>query len=127
VPLHTPRTASVRVAGSGLVAASLGDFAQGYDGPGPFVFLAAGLLVLLVPWRLTPLPAVVTSVFFLAGALANSSDLAAAVDGGGLLACTGVVVQLAGFAVSAVAGCLALRGVRRERGPHASTGHREEG
>ncbi|GAA2289244.1 hypothetical protein GCM10010415_70850 [Streptomyces atrovirens] len=113
------------VAGCGMLAASAGDSAQGYDGPGPFVFLAVGLAVLLAPWRPAPLLATVTAAFFLTGAVANTEDLTTTVDTGGLLATVGVVLQLAGFVVAVVAGVLAVRGPRGEgpvpvprSGPH---------
>ncbi|MGW3623089.1 hypothetical protein [Streptomyces sp. NPDC000880] len=113
------RPASVLTAGFALLAASAGDFAQGYDGPGPFIFLVAGLVVLLVPWRQIAWLAVATSLFFLVGAIVNFGDLEGALESAEVFPVIGVVVQLAGFVVSGVAGLFAL-GKRRpgtERSP----------
>jgi hypothetical protein len=39
-----------------LILAAIGDEATGYDGPGPFIYLAFAGIVALVPGRYTPLP-----------------------------------------------------------------------
>lgn len=113
------RPASVLTAGLALLAASAGDFAQGYDGPGPFIFLVAGLVVLLVPWRQIAWLAVATSLLFLVGAIVNFGDVEGVFESAVVFPVIGLVVQLAGFVVSAVAGLFAL-GKRRpgtERSP----------
>ncbi|MFF3291532.1 hypothetical protein [Streptomyces sp. NPDC003023] len=108
--LAARRSPAALLAWSGMLAASAGDFAQGYDGPGPFVFLAVALAVLLVPRRPVPLLASAAAVFFLVGAAVNSHDVTATLETGGPLAVTGVAVQLAGLAAAAAAAVPAVRG-----------------
>ncbi|MFC9440569.1 hypothetical protein [Nocardia sp. NPDC057030] len=65
-----------------LVLAALGDagpeiiesrsLRAGYDGPGPLIYLAFAVLVALVRWRYIPLAAVLMSLFFLFGGLADA-------------------------------------------------------
>jgi hypothetical protein len=55
-----------------LALAAIADEATGYDGPGPFLYLAVAVVVALLPWRYTPLLATAMSAFFLYGGFASS-------------------------------------------------------
>jgi len=96
-----------------LVAAAIGDEATGYDGPGPFIYLAFAAAVALVPWRFTPLLAAVMSAFFLYGGLASAAFVHQLTDPGQALGFTAGWLQMLGFAVAA--GCAVASVVHARR------------
>lgn len=85
-----------------LVLAAIGDEATGYDGPGPFVYLAVAVLVAVVRWRFTPLLATVMSVFFLFGGFASAGFTRQLTDPGQVLGFVAGWLQMVGFAAAAV-------------------------
>jgi hypothetical protein len=91
-----------------LVLAAIGDQAPGYDGPGPFIYLAFAGLVALARWRFAPLLAVVMAIFFLLGGLSPYFVRALTDPGRPLVFAAGWLQMLSFvatvvFAVSAVA------------------------
>jgi hypothetical protein len=133
----TSKRATLSAAGklnvTGMVAAAAGitiQIASGSDlyptiPPGPIILLAGAALVVLGPWRWTPLVGVVVPLFLLVGA-----TIAAVVSGefvdqltdpgeAGIFA--GDVLQLVGVITALVAGMVALRQSSRTR-----TGDRHE-
>lgn len=96
-----------------LVLAAIGDEATGYDGPGPFVYLAFALLVALVPWRFTPLFVVLMSAFFVTGGLASPAFTRQLTEPGRVLGFVSGWLQMLGFAVAAATAVAAVVVSRR--------------
>ena len=95
------RTLLIATCGA-LVLAAIGDEATGYDGPGPFIYLAVALLVALVRWRFMPLLATVMSVFFLYGGFASAAFTRQLTHPGQVLGFAAGWLQVAGFLAAAV-------------------------
>ncbi|MFE9583274.1 hypothetical protein ACFYO1_43355 [Nocardia sp. NPDC006044] len=102
-----------------LVLAALGDAGPeiiesrsvltGYDGPGPLIYLGFAAVVALVRWRYIPLAAVVMSLFFLFGGLADAdfrTRLGTPAETTEFLAAW---LQMLGFAAAILFGIAAVR------------------
>ena len=95
------RTLLIATCGA-LVLAAVGDEATGYDGPGPFIYLAVAVVVALVRWRFMPLLATVMSAFFLFGAFASAESVRHLTHPGQVLDFTAGWLQIIGFVAAAV-------------------------
>jgi hypothetical protein len=82
---------------------------DGYDGPGPLIYLGVAAIVAATVrwWRFVPLLAVVTSAFFLVGGLADA-DFAHRLATPAGIPSAAAWLQMLGFAVAAVAGTAAV-------------------
>lgn len=85
-----------------LVLAAIGDEATGYDGPGPFIYLAVAVLVAVARWRFTPLLAAAMSVFFVFGGFASAAFTRQLTDPGHVLGFVAGWLQMVGFVAAAV-------------------------
>ena len=91
-----------------LVLAAIGDEAPGYDGPGPFIYLAVAAVVALLWWRLVPLLAVATGLLFGYGGLVASDFATRLVDPDHVLEFTAGWLQMLGFAAAVVLAVAAI-------------------
>lgn len=112
------RTLLIATCGA-LVLAAVGDEATGYDGPGPFIYLAVAVLVALVRWRFMPLLATVLSVVFLYGGFASAAFTRQLTQPGQLLAFAAGWLQTAGFLAAAVCAVGAVVRAHREIPGHS--------
>jgi uncharacterized membrane protein len=100
-----------------LVVAAIGDEATGYDGPGPFIYLAVAALVAVLPWRYVPLLAVVNGLFFGYGGLVAPGFARRLLEPGQPLDFASGWVQMLGFAAGIVLAVAAIVAARKSHHP----------
>jgi hypothetical protein len=115
---HSPIPTAQRAAlacGAGLLLAAGGDAAQGYDGPGPFIFLGIGIVVLAFRRTWATVLGLLTGAFFLFGAFTNPGTMDRFGAPSDVTPFVGTVYQILGFVIAVVAGVIALLPMARSR------------
>ncbi|MFB8276612.1 hypothetical protein [Nocardia colli] len=107
------------IATCALVLAAIGDAGPeiiesrsvltGYDGPGPLIYLGFAVLVATVRWRYIPLTAVVMSLFFLFGGLADADFRTRLVTPSETIEFLAAWLQMLSFAATVLFGIAAVR------------------